>query len=492
MADIVPFHASVRSRLLSIAHRAMLERGLQPEVPPEARAEAARLTDGHAADPSLQDLRDLLWCSIDNDDSRDLDQLTVAERRPDRATRVRVAIADVDRLVPCDGAIDGHARANTTSVYTPAKVFPMLPERLSTDLTSLVAGEERAAVVIEFTVTDDGHARESTVYRARVLNKAKLAYNSVAAWLDEEAPAPAALAAVAGLDENVRLQHRAAQALRQRRYEQGALTLESTSAHVVFDGDTLSDVEADAKNDAKTLIEDFMIAANGATAAFLDAHRSPSIRRVLRAPRRWDRLVSLAREHGSTLPGAPDARALDGFLQERRRADPERFPDISLAVVKLLGSGEYALVRAGGVAEGHFGLSVRDYAHSTAPNRRYPDLVTQRLLKAAIEGASVPYRDSELEAIAADCTAREDEAEKVERQVRKSAAAMLLEGRAGQQFDAIVTGASDKGTWVRIRRPAVEGRVVKGEAGLDVGERTRVELVRTDVERGFIDFARVR
>jgi exoribonuclease-2 len=492
MAGIVPSQPSVRSRLLSIAHRAMLERGLQPEVPPAARAEAARLTADHAADSSLQDLRDLPWCSIDNDDSRDLDQLTVAERRPDRTTRVRVAIADVDRLVPRDSAIDAHARANTTSVYTPAKVFPMLPERLSTDLTSLVAGEERAAVVIEFTVADDGHAREAAVVRARVLNKAKLAYNSVAAWLDEQAPAPAALAAVAGLEDNVRLQHRAAQALRQRRHEQGALTLESTGAHVVFDGDRLSDVEPDAKNDARMLIEDFMIAANGATAAFLEAHGSPSIRRVLRAPRRWDRLVALAREHGSDLPGAPDARALDDFLQVRRRADPERFPDLSLAVVKMLGSGEYALVTAHGHAEGHFGLAVRDYAHSTAPNRRYPDLVTQRLLKAVIAGGAVPYSDEELHAIAAECTAREDEAEKVERQVRKSAAAMLLEGRAGQQFDAIVTGASDKGTWVRIRHPAVEGRVVRGEAGLDVGEKTRVELIRTDVERGFIDFARVR
>jgi exoribonuclease-2 len=402
-----------------------------------------------------------------------------------------VAIADVDRLAPRDSAIDDHAHANTTSVYTPAKVFAMLPERLSTDLTSLVAGEERAAVVIEFIVAAEGQARDSTVYRARVLNKAKLAYNSVAAWLDG-APAPAALAAVPGLDENLRLQHEVAQALRQRRHEQGALTLESTGAHVVFDGETLSDLEPDTKNDAKSLIEDFMIAANGATAAFLDAHGSPSIRRVLRVPRRWDRIVALAREYGDELPAAPDARALDEFLQERRRVDPDRFPDLSLSVVKLLGSGEYAMVRPNGQVEGHFGLAVRDYAHSTAPNRRYPDLVTQRLLKAAMAGAPVPYREDQLEAVAADCTAREDAAEKVERQVRKSAAALLLEGRAGERFDAIVTGASDKGTWVRIMRPAVEGRVIRGEAGLDVGESTRVELVRTDVERGFIDFARVR
>lgn len=469
----------------------MLEHGLQPDIPRAAQLDAAGLTDDHAADTSLLDLRHELWCSIDNDDSRDLDQLTAAEAQGDGSTRVRVAIADVDRLVPCDSAIDDHARANTTSVYTPAKVFAMLPERLSTDLTSLVQDRERAAVVIEFTVTADGHARESTVYRARVLNKAKLAYNSLAAWLDDRGPAPEALAAVPRLADTIRLQHQAAQALRKRRHDQGALTLESTSAHVVFDGDELSDLEPDMKNDAKSLIEDFMIAANGATAAFLEQHRSPSIRRVLRVPRRWDRIIALAREHGEALPDAPDARALDEFLQERRRVDPARFPDLSLAVVKMLGSGEYGLVRPGGTSEGHFGLSVQDYAHSTAPNRRYPDLVTQRLLKAAIAGAPVPYRDDELERIAKECTMREDDAEKVERQVRKSAAAMLLEHRIGDRFDAIVTGASDKGTWVRIRRPAVEGRVVRGEAGLDVGDRTRVELLRTDVERGFIDFARV-
>ena len=470
----------------------MAERGLEPDIPPAAQADAAKLTDAQAADTSLQDLRSLLWCSIDNDDSRDLDQLTVAERSSDATVRVRVAIADVDRLVPRESPIDDHARANTTSVYTAARVFPMLPARLSTDLTSLVEGRERAAVVIEFTVTDDGHVRDATVYRARVLNKAKLTYNSIAAWLDDQAPAPAALAAVPGLGENLQLQHRAAQALRQRRHEQGALTLESSGARVVFAGEALSDLEPDEKNDAKALIEDFMIAANGATADFLTAHRSPSIRRVLRTPRRWDRIVALARETGGDLPSAPDARALDEFLSERRRADPDRFPDLSLSVVKLLGSGEYALVRAGGHLEGHFGLAVRDYTHSTAPNRRFPDLITQRLLKAAVAGSAVPYRDDELETLAAECTAREDAAEKVERQVRKAAAALLLSGRVGQRFDAIVTGASEKGTWVRIRRPAVEGRVIRGEAGLDVGERTQVELVATDVDRGFIDFARVR
>ncbi len=468
----------------------MLERGLQPDFPAAAQAEASRLTDADAADRSLQDLRGLLWCSIDNDDSRDLDQLTVAEPAGDDAVRIRVAIADVDRLVPLGSAIDGHARTNTTSVYTPARVFPMLPERLSTDLTSLVPGEERAAVVTELTIADDGTVRASTVYRARVLNKAKLAYNSVAAWLEQGADAPPALAAVDGLDANLRLQDRAAQALRERRHEQGALSLESSGAQVVFDGETLADVHADEKNRAKALIEDFMIAVNGATAAYLEAQQLPSIRRILRAPRRWDRIVLLAREVGAELPPSPDGRALDEFLRERRRVDPDRFPDLSLSVVKLLGSGEYAMAGPGGEVDGHFGLAVPDYAHSTAPNRRFPDLITQRLLKAAIARARSPYNREELQGLAAHCTAQEDDAEKVERQVRKSAAALLLAGRIGQRFDAIVTGASEKGTWVRIRRPAVEGRVVRGQQGLDVGERTRVELLSTDVERGFIDFGR--
>ena len=468
----------------------MLERGFEPDFPSAAQSEAARLTDADATDNSLQDLRGLLWCSIDNDDSRDLDQLTVGEPMAGDAVRIRVAIADVDRLVPRDSAIDGHARTNTTSVYTPARVFPMLPERLSTDLTSLVQGEERAAVVTELTIGDDGVVRDSTVYRARVLNKAKLAYNSVAAWLEHGAAAPPALAAVAGLDANIRLQDRAAQALRQRRHEQGALSLESSGAQVVFDGETLADVQADEKNRAKMLIEDFMIAVNAATARYLEKRQLPSVRRILRTPRRWDRIVLLAREAGADLPDVPDGRALDQFLRERRRVDPDHFPDLSLSVVKLLGSGEYAVAGSDGTVDGHFGLAVPDYAHSTAPNRRFPDVITQRLLKAALAKTAAPYSHSELEALAAHCTNQEDDAEKIERQVRKSAAALLLAGRIGQRFDAIVTGASEKGTWVRIRRPAVEGRVVRGHKGMDVGERTRVELLATDVERGFIDFGR--
>ena len=483
--------SSQRARLVAIARRAMLQRGLEPDFPPLVDAEIARLTDAQAADGSLRDLRDLLWCSIDNDDSRDLDQLTVGEPAAGGAARIRVAIADVDRLVPAGSAADAHANTNTTSVYTPARVFPMLPERLSTNLTSLVEDRERSAVVTELVVTSDGRVSDSSVYRARVSNKAKLAYNSVAPWLEDRAAAPPAVASVAGLADNLRLQDRAAQALRERRHEQGALTLESIGAEVVFQGDALADVAPAEKNRAKALIEDFMIAVNTATAKYLEGRHVPSIRRVLHTPRRWDRIVLLAREVGTTLPAAPDGRALDAFLRERRRVDPARFSDLSLAVIKLLGSGEYVVAGPDGEGDGHFGLAVPDYAHSTAPNRRFPDLITQRLLKAAMAGAPVPYSLDELGALATHCTTQEDAAAKVERQVRKSAAALLLAGRVGQRFDAIVTGASEKGTWVRINRPAVEGRVVRGERGLDVGERTRVELVGTDVDRGYIDFARV-
>jgi len=480
---------SARARLRSIARRAMIDRGLEPDFSAPAAAQASAAAEAKTTNAGTQDLRGLLWCSIDNDDSRDLDQLTVADEQPGGVVRVLVAIADVDAIVAKDSPIDAHARTNTTSVYTPAQIFPMLPERLSTDLTSLVANEDRAAMVVDMRVGGDGVVQASTIYPAAVRNRAKLAYNGVAAWLDGHAPAPVALAAVPGLDVCLRLQDRIATAMRSERQSHGALTLASTETHAVFDGDALARVELDEKNRAKSLIEDFMIAANGAAAAFLAGHGLSSMRRVLRAPRRWDRLVALAAELGVTLPEAPDAGALDRFLRARRDANPEGFPDLSLSVVKMLGSGEYALVRAGSAVDGHFGLAVRDYAHSTAPNRRFPDLITQRLLKAAIAGKPAPYADDQLESLAKHCTLQEDAADKVERQVRKSAAALLLSRHTGEHFDGVVTGSSDKGTYVRVFRPPVEGRVVRGEAGLDVGERVRVTLVGTDVDRGFIDFS---
>jgi len=482
-----------KDELKGIAHEAMLQRGLLPDFSPAVIAETNRITQAAAASgAAIRDLRSLLWASIDNDDSRDLDQLTVAETMPGGAVKILVGIADVDELVKRDSAIDGHAWTNTTSVYTAAEIFPMLPEKLSTDLTSLGEGQERLAIVMEMVVAGDGTVTAPDLYRALVLNHAKLAYNAVAAWLEGTAPAPARLAQVPGLEEQLRVQDRAAQALRRVRHAHGALRLETLEVRAVFDDGVLADLLPDEKNRAKELIEDFMIAANVVTARYLESKGLPSLRRVLRAPKRWDRIVALAAESGDRLPPAPDAAALDAFLTKRRQVDPVRFPDVSLSVVKLLGSGEYALEVPGQPSEGHFGLAVKDYTHSTAPNRRFPDLVAQRLLKAALTGQPSPYTNDELTTLARHCTDQEDNAAKVERQVQKSAAALLLASRIGARFDAIVTGASDKGTWARISGPTAEGRVVRGFEGLDVGERVRVELVRTDVARGFIDFAALR
>lgn len=489
---VTPTHGSNRSRLRSIARRAMIERGFEPDFSPAVKAAANESAAATAqGDPSIRDLRDLLWASVDNDDSRDLDQLSYAEPLADGAVKVLVAIADVDALVTRDSPVDRHAAKNTTSIYTAAQIFPMLPEVLSTDRTSLAASQERMAVVMEMVVAADGTVGAADIYRAVVLNRAKLAYNSVAAWLEGTAPAPPPVAQVAGMDEQLGLQDRVAQAMRSVRRQHGALSLDTAQARAVFDGESLSDLAPDEGNRAKRLIEDLMIAANGVSARFLEDHNFPSLRRVLREPKRWDRIVALAAALGTGLPAEPDARALDEFLRARRAAAPERFADLSLSVVKLLGSGEYALGLPGERATGHFGLAVRDYTHSTAPNRRFPDLITQRLLKAALAGQSFPYTTDELSALAQHCTLQEDNAQKVERQVQKSAAALLLSSRIGEQWDAMVTGASDKGTWVRIRRPHVEGKLVVGFAALDVGETLRVQLVHTDVERGFIDFKRV-
>jgi len=479
--------------LKSIARLAMLERGLLPEFSAAVWQETNAITQ--AAVPrgaAIRDLRQLLWVSIDNDDSRDLDQLSVAQPLAAGAVRVLVAIADVDITVKAGSAIDGHARANTTSVYTVAQVFPMLPEKLSTDLTSLGEGQERLSLVIELTVSAAGAVTESDLYQAVVVNRAKLAYNSVAAWLEGRGPAPPAVQAVAGMDQQLRLQDRVAQALQRARHEHGALSLETIEARAVFDGRVLSDLRPDERNRAKEIIEHFMIAANGVSAQFLERKGFPSLRRVLRKPERWGRITTLAAGLGEQLPPAPDARALNAFLTKRRQADPAGFPDLSLVVIKLLGAGEYVLKLPGASCEGHFGLAVNDYTHSTAPNRRFPDLITQRLLKSALGAHPAAYTPEELATLAAHCTQQEGNAAKVERHVRKSAAALLLATRIGERFNAIVTGASDKGTWVRIFEPVAEGRVVRGFQGLDVGDRVRVELLHTDVPRGFIDFAGLR
>ena len=481
-----------RAILQGIAHQAMLDRGLLPDFSAAALAELGRLqvpaaTSGEA----LPDLGNLLWASIDNDDSRDLDQLTVAEAMPGDRIKILVAIADVDSLVKNGSAIDDHAHHNTTSVYTAAEIFPMLPEKLSTDLTSLNFNEDRLALVVEVTVGADGSLQDSTIYRARVRNQAKLAYKSVAAWLEEKGAAPEALAAVPGLAENLRLQDRVAQSMKNYRQLQGSLSLETIEAKAVFDGDQIRALEIEEKNRAKEIIEEFMIAANGVVARYLPARKFPSIRRVVRTPKRWDRIVELAGDHQVKLPDTPDSKALEEFLLKEKADDPLTFPDLSLAVIKLLGSGEYLAEVPEETAPGHFGLAVKDYVHSTAPNRRYPDLLIQRLLKAALAGKPVPYSLGELEDLAVHCTEAEDAAKKVERQVGKAAAALLLESRLGEQFDAIVTGAAAKGTWVRLLTLPVEGKLVSGFAGVDVGDRVRVQLISIDVQRGFIDFRKI-
>jgi exoribonuclease-2 len=481
-----------RTLLQDIARRAMLARGLVPDFGPAAIAELSAIHGpATAADGATRDLRRLPWCSIDNDDSRDLDQLSAAEARPNGATKILVAIADVSALVWPGTAIDAHARQNTTSVYTAARTFPMLPEKLSTDLTSLNFGADRLAVVIEMVFARSGSLGAAQIYRATVRNKAKLAYNGVAPWLDGTAPAPAAIDAVAGLADNLRLQYAVARRLAELRHVRGALSLETRQTRPVFEGPVLAGLEEDAPNSAKRLIEDLMIASNGVTARYLEAKQFPSIRRIVRVPAHWERIVELAAENGGDLPKDPDPVALERFLVAAKAADPAGFPDLSLCVIKLLGPGEYVLQRPGGAAAGHFGLAVRDYSHSTAPNRRFPDVITQRLIRAALAGKPPPYANEELASLARHCTEQEDAAKKVERQVGKSAAALLLGSSIGRQFDAVVTGASQKGTWVRISNPPIEGKLDSGFAGLQVGDRVRAELVRTDVERGYIDFKRV-
>jgi VacB/RNase II family 3'-5' exoribonuclease len=481
-----------RAILQRIAWQAMVDRGLLPDFSAEVLTELGKIQNAASMNGGqVGDLRHLSWASIDNDDSRDLDQLTVAESMPGEKVKIFVAVADVDATVKSGSAIDEHAQHNTTSVYTAAQIFPMLPEKLSTDLTSLNFHEDRLAVVVEMEIGAYGSVENSDIYRAMVRNQAKLAYDSVAAWF-EGGTMPQAIAAVPGLDENLRLQDMVAQRLKSLRQVHGALTFENTEARAIFDGDEIRDLRVEKASRSKDLIADFMIAANGLTARYLASRKFPSLRRVVRTPKRWDKIVELAQQHGFKLPPEPDPKPLNEFLMKEKAADPLRFPDLSLAVIKLMGPGEYVMdIPGDGAPPGHFGLAVSDYSHSTAPNRRYPDIITQRLLKAALSGQPVPYSSDDLDALAKHCTAEENAVKKVERQVGKSAAAMLLQSRIGERFDAIVTGASIKGTWVRFLHPPVEARVVRGTKGVDVGNRIRVQLIRTDVEQGFIDVEKV-
>jgi VacB/RNase II family 3'-5' exoribonuclease len=478
-----------RSILEEIARQAILERGLIPEFSSEVLAEVDRIQGPAEADSAgIRDLRELLWSSIDNDDSLDIDQLTVGEAMPDDGIKILVGIADVDALVERGSAMDRHAQHNTSTIYTPGRVFSMLPEKLSTDFTSLNVNEDRLVIVIEMVIEPDGSLRDTDIYRALVRNHARLSYNSVAEWLEGRSALPEEISEVAGMAENLRLQDRAAQRLKRMRQSLGALSFETIEARPVFQGERVQALKAERKNRAKELIQDFMIAANGVTARYLSEKKYPSIRRVVEAPKRWDRIVEIAREHGHTLPDEPDSLALETFLNKQKTEDPQRYPDLSLAVIKMMGSGEYRAEPHDDLEPDHFGLAVEDYTHSTAPNRRYTDLITQRLLKAAFEEKPSAYSLEELTELAAHFTEQENEVNKVERQVRKSAAALLLDERIGDRFDAFVTGASSKGTWVRLVNLPVEGKLVRGFNGLDVGDRVRVELIGTNVERGFIDF----
>ncbi len=490
-----------RHDLAALASQAMLERGLEPEFPPAVELELSRLAatpnrpsadEPEQAGSKIADLRALPWCSLDNDDSLDLDQLTACQREAGGGLRLFVAVADVDALVHRDSAIDRHARHNTCSVYTSARIFPMLPERLSTDLSSLNPQQDRLALVTEMLIDGQGDLLDSTIYRARVRNQAKLAYDATSAWLLGEAELPAAAQAWPGMDEQLRLQDAMAQTLRARRHAHGSLEFETLQPRVIFEGERVVDLQQQEQNRARQLIEEFMIATNGCCARFLASHGRASLRRVVRSPERWARIREEANKYGEQLPGSPDANALEGFLARRRRADPLRFPDLSLVIIKLMGSGEYVVERPGREPIGHFGLAEREYTHATAPNRRYPDLISQRMVKALLAGRPAPYSPAELEDLALHCTQQEDAARKVERRMRKSEAALFLEPRLGEVFSALVTGHGASGIWVRLLTPPVEGMLVGHAPELRLGQRLRVRLVGCNIERGFIDFAYVQ
>ena len=258
----------------------------------------------------------------------------------------------------------------------------------------------------------------------------------------------------------------------------------------MFKGEQVVDIQQQVQNRARQLIEELMIATNTCTAQFLADAGGAWLRRVVRSPKRWLRIGELAQRYGESLPQDPDSRALAQFLARRHKADPLRFPDLSLVIVKLMGASEYVVERPGTLPIGHFGLALRDYTHSTAPNRRYPDLITLRMVKSVLSGNPPPYGAADLQALALHCTQQEDAARKVERRMRKSEAALLLQSHIGQTYDAIVTGRTPSGTFVRVFTPPVEGMLIGRGAELDVGQPLRVKLVSTNVELGFIDFAR--
>jgi VacB/RNase II family 3'-5' exoribonuclease len=481
--------------LKAAARQEMLDEGFHPDFSAEAQAQVASLAAGDGAHSlasfaaDVRDLRDLLWSSIDNDTSRDLDQIEVAEPLSNGGIRILIGIADVDSAVPRGTPIDLHARSEATSVYTGVETFAMLPEELSTGMTSLLQDEDRLCMVVEIVMGPDAQIESGTAYLALVRNKAQLTYSGVGPWLEGASAAPPKVAASTALQEQLKLQDGASQRLRTARYQAGALNLDTIETAPVLSDGHITGIHAVKKNRASELIEDFMIAANVVVARLLSDAGVSSIRRVVKTPERWDRIVSLAASLGERLPEEADSAALNAFLLRRKAADPLHSPDLALAVIKLMGPGEYTLERPGDPNPGHFGLAVRDYTHSTAPNRRYADLVTQRLIKTTVARKATPYGDSELEAIARTCTLREDAARKVERSMRKRIAAVALAPRVGEVFRAVVTGVTPKGTFVRTLEPPADGRVIRGFQGLDVGDQVVVRLVGTNAQRGFIDFA---
>jgi VacB/RNase II family 3'-5' exoribonuclease len=478
--------------LQAAARQAMLDNGFSPDFSPAVQQQLVQLQNGQppaAKQEDVRDLRSLPWSSIDNDTSRDLDQIEVAERLADSNARVLVGIADVDALVAQNTPIDQHAARESTTVYTGVRNFPMIPEQLSTGATSLLEGADKLSVVIEFVANSQGELVSHSLYRALVRNRAQLTYDAVGAWLEGRGPAPAKVAASTDLQEQLRLQNEVAQVLKSARYRHGALNIDTIETHPIMVNEQVVDLKKQEKNHATELIEDFMIAANQSVAMTLESRKIPSIRRVVKTPARWDRMVELARQHGGNLPAQPDSKALNDFLQARKAADPDHFADVSLAVIKLMGPGEYVLERPGEPSPGHFGLAVQNYTHSTAPNRRFADIVIQRQVKAALQGGRSPYSEDELSAYALNCTQREDAARKVERAISKRIAAVCMSSRIGQMFDAIVTGVTQHGTFVRVLTPHVEGLLVHGQ-GLDVGDKLRVKLVSADPIRGYIDFVR--
>lgn len=479
---------AIKTDLAQLANKIMVERGLEPEFSKEELEQLSQIKNPAPFSSKYEDLRQLLWCSIDNDDSRDLDQLTYAEKGKDGKMTLWVAVADVDALVKKNSPIDDHASANTSSIYTPAKIFPMLPEKLSTNFTSLNENEDRAAMVVKIEINKSGDIENSSIFQAMVHNYAKLTYNAIGDWLEGEKNIPDHAAKVPGLEKTLKIQHEAAQILKRNRQKAGALTLQSSEAEVKIQNDDSIEIHLPYDNYAHQLIEEFMVAANRSMAQHFNEAELPNLRRIVRTPKYWDKIVEIASDYGESLPQEPNSKALEAFLVKWKDKDPDSFPDLSLTVIKLLGRGEYFVEDGKENPPGHFALAITEYTHSTAPNRRFPDLITQRQYKAFLRGEKPPYSVHELRALASHCTKQEDAVMKVQRQLNKSAAAMFLSSQIGETFKGIVTGVNEKGTWVRVFEPAVEGKIVKGYEKLRVGQKVTVQLKSVDVSKGFIDF----